>query len=146
MTTVPRATGCCAKCSGVRTRPGQRYCGSCHAAYMREWRKDKAVSPAQIERGKVRSIATQFVKRAGIKPLPCVQCSSTVKVEKHHPNYKLPLHFLWLCRACHVALHTAERKRSAPAPKTVRLTQREASARRGERIRAHYLAKDQVSA
>lgn len=28
----------CSGCCGERDRPGQRYCSSCHAAYMRGWR------------------------------------------------------------------------------------------------------------
>lgn len=28
----------CSKCGGDRDRPGQGYCRSCHAEYMKEWR------------------------------------------------------------------------------------------------------------
>lgn len=33
-----RAKRACSKCGGVRNRPGQQFCRTCHAAYMRAWR------------------------------------------------------------------------------------------------------------
>ena len=29
----------CSSCGKLHSRTGQRYCGDCHAAYMRAWRK-----------------------------------------------------------------------------------------------------------
>lgn len=31
----------CSRCDGPNPRPSQRYCATCHATYMRDWRKDR---------------------------------------------------------------------------------------------------------
>lgn len=53
----------CSKCSKSNDRSPQRYCSSCHAAYMREWRaEDDAVEVVKdllaFAAGRGRAVAT----------------------------------------------------------------------------------------
>lgn len=41
-----------------------------------------------------------------IKPQPCEQCGTEERVEMHHKNYDKPLEISWLCRPCHMNLHS----------------------------------------
>lgn len=38
---------------------------------------------------------------------PCIICGN-IKSQAHHENYNKPLDIIWLCRKCHIALHTGE--------------------------------------
>lgn len=44
-------------------------------------------------------------------PAPCEKCGEP-KAEAHHDDYAKPLAVRWLCRRCHVAHHTNERRRA----------------------------------
>ena len=33
------------------------------------------------------------------------------KIISHHPNYKNPLHFIWVCRSCHLIIHAIDKDR-----------------------------------
>lgn len=35
----------------------------------------------------------------------CVQCGSTVNLERHHPDYSKPRFVVTLCRKCHLGVH-----------------------------------------
>jgi len=39
-----------------------------------------------------------------VRPDACETCGAG-PTEAHHPDYSKPLYVLWLCRACHKALH-----------------------------------------
>jgi hypothetical protein len=52
-----------------------------------------------------RSYANVYQRRGVIKPQPCRQCGNP-KAQKHHPDYSKPLEVVWLCRECHLALHS----------------------------------------
>ncbi len=41
-----------------------------------------------------------------IKPKGCSICKKTIKeLEKHHPDYNLPLDIIWCCIPCHRKFH-----------------------------------------
>lgn len=40
-----------------------------------------------------------------IKPERCQICDSKRKIEGHHHDYDKPLEVIWVCRACHAAIH-----------------------------------------
>lgn len=53
-------------------------------------------------------IKAGYAERMGqiTKPLICQHCfKETDDLEKHHPNYKKPLHVVWVCSLCHSAVH-----------------------------------------
>lgn len=93
----------CSKCGNEHGRNGA-YCCSCHAAYMREWRKTHPLNEDQRKRDSARSYAQEYKKRGKIKPQPCNICGSE-KSQMHHPDHELPLLIAWLCRECHLAWH-----------------------------------------
>ena len=48
-------------------------------------------------------LATKYGR---IEKQPCEKCGSNKNVDGHHADYFKPLDVNWLCRACHMALHT----------------------------------------
>ena len=80
------------------------YCKTCHAAYMRTWRKTHRPSEDQRVKSNSRSYANVYERRGKIKQAPCKICGSAHS-EKHHPDYSKPLLVQWLCRPCHLAHH-----------------------------------------
>ena len=97
----------CSKCNINHDAAG-RYCRPCRARYMQKWRKDRVLSEEQRLKEMVRAYARVYTKRGFLKQEPCLGCGHA-ETEKHHPDYSRPLHVIWLCRACHMALHAAER-------------------------------------
>lgn len=98
----------CYYCGTEHSRPqGKRYCPSCHAAYMREWRKTH--KPDRIARFKssARAMANVYLRRGKIERKPCLACGNPDS-EMHHEDYSQPLAVIWLCRPCHLRLHKAD--------------------------------------
>jgi hypothetical protein len=93
----------CPRCGGERDRTGQRLCLSCHAAYMRVWRKTHPLSIEHRQRHISRSIASVSKKRGRIIAQSCAVCGAAA--EMHHVDYERPLDVTWLCRSCHLAWH-----------------------------------------
>ena len=100
-----RPTYVCSGCGGERNRAGQRYCTSCHAAYMRGWRPDHPLQGEALARANTRSYANTYQRRGLLVPAPCMMCGS-LEIEKHHPDYAKPLQVWWLCRPCHLHWHS----------------------------------------
>lgn len=94
----------CSKCGASHSR-SHRYCAACHAAYMRRWRPRHPLRPDQRRKMNARCYANVYQRRGKIKPEPCQQCGSKL-AQKHHPNYSKPLEVVWLCRDCHLTLHS----------------------------------------
>lgn len=76
-----------------------------HAAYMRQWRKTHPMTTEQRRKDNCRSIAGVYKRRGKLRPEPCADCGSP-HVEMHHPDYSKPLQVEWLCRPCHLAVHS----------------------------------------
>ncbi len=58
------------------------------------WRK------ADKRRGKAHNAARRHHRK---RPECCQMCSQPkVRLERHHPDYNLPLMIAWLCKPCHV--------------------------------------------
>lgn len=98
----------CSKCGGsLGDRLGkQRYCKACHAQHMRETRpKHSELKPNARKKATARAYTNVYVKRGVIKKTPCFKCGDE-KVEAHHHDYDKPLEVTWLCRKCHLELHT----------------------------------------
>jgi ribosomal protein S27AE len=97
---VPRG-GC--KC-GQRSRPWQRFCWKCHAAYMRNYRKTHRLIGLARKKANARAYLKTYVKRFVVKPKPCEVCGNP-EVQAHHLNYRYPLKVRWLCTTHHLELH-----------------------------------------
>lgn len=94
----------CSCCGGPRELESQRYCRSCHAAYMREWRATHSLNEAHRKRQNARSYAKVYRRRGKLVQQPCRVCGDR-RTEMHHPDHELPLVVVWLCRRCHLAWH-----------------------------------------
>ena len=96
----------CSGCESVRDRAPQRYCKSCHARYMREWRKDHPLTEEQKVKDQARSTAGVYLRRGKLVKVPC-DCGSE-KVEMHHEDYSKPLDVEFMCRPCHLERHPTQ--------------------------------------
>lgn len=91
------------KC-GEDSRPGQRDCKTCHAAYMRNWRKTHKMTLEQRKKDNARSYARMYLLRGKLLQQPCEVCEDP-NTEMHHDDYDKPLEVRWLCRECHLDHH-----------------------------------------
>ncbi len=98
----------CSRCGGINGRKNQRYCGDCHNAQMREWRKGVALTPLQRKKDNARSYANVYKRRGHIKRQPCKVKYCLEESEMHHPDYAKPLGVEWICRRHHLELHQQE--------------------------------------
>jgi hypothetical protein len=57
-------TRLCSKCGDPHDRKRQRYCASCHAAHMREWRKKQRVHADTRETSAFRALVAKYVRAA----------------------------------------------------------------------------------
>jgi len=94
----------CSGCGDLHDRVGQRYCVTCHAAYMRAWRVEHRLSGLPKVKANARSYAGVYQRRGKITRKPCEVCGSGDS-QKHHDDYSKPLEVRWLCRAHHLELH-----------------------------------------
>jgi len=94
----------CSKCDELNDRPGQRYCKSCHAEYMRKNRPTYSeLTEEQRKKSICRSYSKILVRRGKLIKQPC-KCGDE-DTEVHHHDYDKPKEVEWLCRACHLELH-----------------------------------------
>lgn len=98
----------CGKCGINPRRPTHAYCFSCHAKGMREYRKKNPLTPNQRKKMICRSYTHVYIKRGKIIKLPCKVCGNK-NSQVHHKDYNKPLLVTWLCRPCHLRLHSQER-------------------------------------
>ena len=78
---------------------------------MRYKRRQQEKYPERVE---VRRQTARAVRSGVLVRQPCEKCS-TEKTHAHHDDYTKPLDVRWLCRPCHTAHHTAERRAARPA-------------------------------
>ena len=99
----------CSKCGEPNDRLPQRYCRACHAAYARDHRPRHVELPEdQRLRSNARAYANVYQRRGKLVPAPCSICHDPA-AQKHHDDYSKPLQVRWLCRKCHLALHSRNR-------------------------------------
>lgn len=96
------------KCGNPVRAAGQRYCTSCHAEYMRKWRKTHRLEGEALKKSNARSYANTYLRRGLLKKEPCIECGSPDS-EMHHEDYNKPLEVIWLCRKHHLKRHREER-------------------------------------
>lgn len=100
----------CSKCGQGHERKGQRYCKACHAAYMRDnRRKHSELSEEQKQKANCRSYSNVLEKRGILTKERCNHCGAD-NAQKHHNDYNEPRHVLWVCRDCHLSIHSSEGK------------------------------------
>jgi hypothetical protein len=99
-------TRLCSRCRTAPRRTNHRYCAPCFAAYQREYRRSRSLSPKQRLRGIARAYARVYHRRGELPDQPCEACGAT-PAEMHHDDYSRPLDVRWLCRPHHLALHAA---------------------------------------
>lgn len=87
----------CPTCGAPHSRR-QAYCASCHAAYMREWRKTHPLTPEQAAKDRCRSYAGTYLRRGVITRQPCQGCGG--EAQMHWEDYSKPLEITWLCAPC----------------------------------------------
>ena len=98
----------CSRCKASVERENQRYCLSCHSAYMRQYRKTHKLSEEQRKKGIIRSKVKMRVRRGKLKKLPCEICGEQ-KVHAHHDDYRRPYDIRWLCKYHHNEYHRINR-------------------------------------
>jgi hypothetical protein len=74
--------------------------GGRKASFKRGYRTDKNTA----------RMATYRARKKMDQIPPCSVCGDTIRVEAHHPDYRFPAVFVWLCRKCHTRHHTIERR------------------------------------
>lgn len=94
----------CCSCKRSPAREGQRNCLSCHAAFMRTWRKSHPMNDIQKMKDSCRSYARSYLVRGKLQKEPCVKCGDQDS-EMHHSDYSKPLLVSWMCRQCHLDHH-----------------------------------------
>lgn len=83
-----------------------RYCKKCHSEYERKYRlKHSQLSEEQKKKANCRTYSNVYLSRGKLIPKPCEKCGEA-KAEKHHEDYDKPLQVTWLCRPCHLDLHS----------------------------------------
>ena len=85
----------------------ERVCLSCHAAYMRNWRKTHKLKGEARKKDITRHYTNVYVKRGKIKKTQCEVCGEK-KVQAHHLDYKKPLLVIWLCKPHHKFIHQTQ--------------------------------------
>ena len=93
----------CSRCQNPRRKSG-RFCLTCHAENMREWRRTHPLNPDQRKKDNCRSYAGVYKRRGKLAQKPCDQCGASDS-QMHHDDYSKPLQVSWKCRGCHLELH-----------------------------------------
>lgn len=65
--------------------------------------------PATKDQARIQFMAA--IRKGQVRrPARCERCGREAHVDGHHSDYSKPLYVEWLCRPCHLAHHSAERK------------------------------------
>jgi hypothetical protein len=85
---------------------------------MKAWLEKQPRGPANEHRmnrwrGRTANLVirahNEAVKQHPHPPKQCQMCGLTKRLERHHPNYDLPLLIVWLCKPCHAIADRARR-------------------------------------
>jgi ribosomal protein S27AE len=100
----------CSKCESYlephKIGSAARYCNPCKNEWARGHRpKHSELSDDQKKKAVCRSYAGVYIRKGKIKKEPCSNCGNP-EVQAHHEDYDKPLEVVWLCKDCHVELHT----------------------------------------
>jgi hypothetical protein len=71
-------------------------------------RRHKLKNPLK-ERARVQ-IKLSLISGLMVRPDTCEACSTDCKPDGHHHDYNKPLEVIWLCKGCHIGIHTANRR------------------------------------
>lgn len=64
------------------------------------------ISEIQRQKRRARAKTNYFIRTGILKRRPCDVCGIRLKVEAHHITYDNPFAVRWLCKGCHVSVHT----------------------------------------
>ena len=96
------------KCGTISWIHKQSKCAPCHAAYVRQSRKNyQDLSPEEKKKANCRSHTKMLLRRGTLAREPCVECGHE-PAEAHHPDYDDPRNVMWLCLKHHRRLHAAQ--------------------------------------
>ena len=114
----------CSRCAENSPARNSRYCLTCKALYMRDYRKAKPVSELERKKKRARDY-TRYQVRIGkvVKASICWLCGGGEAMQAHHLDYSRPELVEWICRKCHQGLHRRKRK-DAEAVEWERVTRR----------------------
>lgn len=88
------------------------YCRECHNEAVRRCNQGRQLSADERAKKNCRSRSHKALRRGKLIPQPCEKCGSAI-VEMHHEDYSKPLDVKWLCKECHVDLHTQRNRQEA---------------------------------
>jgi hypothetical protein len=111
--------GKCKECTKVDVRANRL----ANVDYYREYDRMRASLPHRRQnvkrvvknwrakhpgRGKAHHAAERHHRKA---PDACQMCGLQKRLERHHPDYALPLLIVWLCKPCHVIADRVRREK-----------------------------------
>lgn len=81
------------------------------AARARASRINRGKNPDQVY---ARTVLARAIVEWGMrKPSTCQKCGCECNTHGHHEDYSKPLDVIWVCAACHSAIHKAKRQQAA---------------------------------
>jgi hypothetical protein len=102
----------CRECAAQKSRAWKQKNHKKHCQYMSKWNRSEHGRISQEsyrEKARQKARAHNFVlwlkRKVGLVLGPCIICSSTNRIEAHHPDYLRPDYFFSLCKACHRRHH-----------------------------------------
>lgn len=93
----------CSRCSNPKSS-SHGFCNSCHAKYMRNWRKTHPLTEHQRKIDRCHALSRYYVKTGRIIKYSCHICKNP-NSQMHHPDYNQHLLVEWYCRKHHLELH-----------------------------------------
>jgi hypothetical protein len=111
---------CCKACNISRVAKWYKDNMERRRAYMRSRHREN-VEAARLheKRYPLKRKARKTLKNAVVwgkiaRPLECSKCLATTGImHGHHHDYSKPLDVTWLCRACHISVHMAIKRKDA---------------------------------